>query len=139
MNSVVSGKAIENLRNRINVKLVSNKKDYLKRKAQSTYMSHKTSENDLVAIRKSKVTLTLNKPAFIGVCILQLSKILIYEFYYDYIKIKYRNNLKPLFTDTDSFINKIKDEDFLEDFCINKEMLDFSNYLTKPKYYDYPN
>ena len=139
MNSVVSGKAIENLRNRIDVKLVSNKKDYLKRKAQSTYMSHKTSENDLVAIRKSKVTLTLNKPAFIGVCILQLSKILIYEFYYDYIKIKYRNNLKPLFTDTDSFINKIKDEDFQEDFCINKEMLDFSNYLTKPKYYDYPN
>ena len=112
MNSVVSGKAIENLRNRIDVKLVSNKKDYLKRKAQSTYMSHKTSENDLVAIRKSKVTLMLNKPAFIGVCILQLSKILIYEFYYDYIKIKYRNNLKPLFTYTDSFINKIKDEDF---------------------------
>ena len=139
MNSVVSGKAIENLRNRIDVKLVSNKKDYLKRKAQSTYMSHKISENDLVATRKSKVTLTLNKPAFIGMCILQLSKILIYEFYYDYIKIKYRNNLKPLFTDTDSFINKIKDEDFQKDFCINKEMLDFSNYLTKPKYYDYPN
>ena len=139
MNSVVSGKATENLRNRIDVKLVSNKKDYLKRKAQSTYMSHKISENDLVAIRKSKVTLTLNKPPFIGMCILQLSKILIYEFYYDYIKIKYRNNLKPLFTDTDSFINKIKDEDFQEDFCINKEMLDFSNYLTKPKYYDYPN
>ena len=112
MNSVVSGKAIENLRNRIDVKLVSNKKDYLKRKAQSTYMSHKISENDLVATHKSKVTLTLNKPAFIGMCILQLSKILIYEFYYDYIKIKYRNNLKPLFTDTDSFINKIKDEDF---------------------------
>ena len=43
-------------------------------------------DNDLVAIRKSKVILTLNKPAYIGMCILKLSKVFMYEFHYDYIK-----------------------------------------------------
>ena len=70
MNSVVSGKAIENLRNRIDVKLVSNKQDYLKRTAQSTYMSHKTFENNLVAICKNKVAIRLNKSAYIGMCMI---------------------------------------------------------------------
>ena len=67
-------------------------------------MSHKIFEKDLVAIRKSKVKLTPNKPAYIGVCILELSKLLMYEFHYDYIKNKYDNNSKLLFTDTDSLM-----------------------------------
>ena len=62
MNNAVYGKTMENLRNRINVKLVSNKKDYLKWTSKPSYMSHKIFNNDLVVIRKSKVTLTLNKP-----------------------------------------------------------------------------
>ena len=49
-------------------------------------MSHKIFENDLVVICKIKVTLTLNKPAYTGMCILELSKVLMYEFHYDYIK-----------------------------------------------------
>ena len=49
-------------------------------------MSHKIFDNDLVAIRKNKVTLTLNKPAYTGMCVLELSKVLMHEFYYDYIK-----------------------------------------------------
>ena len=64
-----------NLRNRIDVKLVSNKKDNLKRTYKRSYMSHKTFDNDLVAICKSKVTLTLNNSAYIGMCILELSKV----------------------------------------------------------------
>ena len=62
-------------------------------------MSHKIFDNNLVAIRKIKVTLKLNKPAHIGMCILELSKVLIYEFHYDYIKKKYDNKSKLLFTD----------------------------------------
>ena len=58
-----------------------------------------------------------------------------YEFHYDYIKNKYDNDSK-LFTDTDSLFNEIKTEDAYEDFSIDKEMLDFSNYSTKSKYYD---
>ena len=55
-------------------------------------MSHKICDNDLVAIRKSKVTLTLNKSTYIGMCILKLTKVLMCEFHYDYIKNKYGNN-----------------------------------------------
>ena len=100
MNNALYGKTRENLRNRIDVKLVSNKKDYLKWTSKRSYMSHKIFENDLVVMRKSKVTLMLKKPAYIGMCILELSKVLMYELYYDYIKNKY-NNSKLLFTDTE--------------------------------------
>ena len=60
-------------------------------------MSRKIFDNDLVAIRKNKVTLTLNRAAYIGMCILELSKVLMYEFHYDYIKNKYGNNSGLLF------------------------------------------
>ena len=114
---------MENLRNRIDVELASNKRDYLKWTSKPSYMSHKIFDNDLVAIRKNKVTLTLNKPAYIGMCILELSKVLMYEFHYDYIKNKYGNNSRLLFTDTDSLMYEIKTEDVYEDFGSNKEML----------------
>ena len=67
---------MENLRNRIDVKLVSSKKDNLKRTYKRSYMSRKTFDNDLVAICKNKVTLTLNYSAYIGMCVLELSKVL---------------------------------------------------------------
>ena len=66
---------MENLRNRINVQLVNKEKDYLKCTSKPSYMSHKIFDNNLVAIRKSKLALKLNKPAYIGMCILQLSKV----------------------------------------------------------------
>ena len=59
-----------------------------------------------------------------------------YEFHYDYIKNKYGNNSRLLFTDTDSLVYEIKTEDAYEDFNNNKEMFNFSNYSTKSKYYD---
>ena len=65
-------------------------------------MSHKKLDNDLVAVCKNKVTLTLNKPVYIGMCTLESSKVLMYKFHYDYIKNKYGNNSRLLFTDTDS-------------------------------------
>ena len=102
-------------------------------------MLHKIFENDLVAIRENKVTLTLNKSAYIGMCILQYSVVLIYEFHYDCIKNKYSNKSKLLITDTDSLMYESKTEDVYEHFKNNKEMFDFSNYSTKSKYYDDPN
>ena len=92
MNNTVYGKTMENLRNRIDVKLVSNKKDYIKWTSKSCSMSQRISDNDIVAIRKSKVTLTLKKPAYVGMCILDLSKVLMYKFDHDYIKNRYGNN-----------------------------------------------
>ena len=86
MNNAIYGKTMENLRNRINVRLINDEKDYLKCTLKPGYMSHKVFDNNLVAIRKSKVTLKLNKPAYIGMCILEMSKVLMYEFHYDCIK-----------------------------------------------------
>ena len=139
MKNSVYGKTMENLRNRIDVRLMSNKKDYLKWTPKPSYLSHKIFDNDLVAIRKNKVTLTLSKAAYIGMCILELSKVSTYEFHFDYIKNKYGNNSRLLLTDTDSLMYEIKPKDVHEDFSNNKEMLDFSNYSTKSKYYDNSN
>ena len=69
-------------------------------------------------------------------CILELSKVLMYEFHYDYIKNKYDNKSKLLFTDIDSLIYEIKTEDVYGDFGSSKKIFDFSMYLTKSKYYD---
>ena len=85
---------MENLRNRIHVELVSNKKDYLKWTSEPSYMSHKIFDNDLFAIRKNVM---LNKPGCVEMCILELSKVLMYELHYDCIKNKYGNNLRLLF------------------------------------------
>ena len=80
-------------------------------------------------IRKNKATLTLNKPAYSGMCILELSEVLMYELHYDYIKNKYGNKSKLLllFKDTDSLMYEIKTEDLYENFSNNKEM-----FLTIP-------
>ena len=77
-----------NLRNRINVRLVSNEKDYLKWTSKPSYMSHKIFDNNLVAICKRKIILMFNKPAYIRMYILGFRKVLMCEFHYDYLKNK---------------------------------------------------
>ena len=139
MNNAIYGKTMENLRNTIDLKLANNKKDYLKQRSKPSYILHKIFDNNLVAICKSKLPLKLNKPEYIGMGILKLSKELMYEFHYDYIKNKYDNKSKLLFTDTDSLMYEIKTEDVYEDFSSNKEIFDFSNYSIKSKYYDNSN
>ena len=71
--------------------------------------------------------LKFNKPTYIGTCILELNKTLMYEFYYNNIKNKYDNKSKLLFEDTDSLMYEIKTEDVYEDYSSDKEMFDFSN------------
>ena len=127
---------MENLRNRIDVRLVNNKKLYLKCISKPSYMSHKIFDNNLVLIRKSKIALKLNKPAYIGMCILEFSEALMYEFHYDYIENKYDNKSKLLFIYTDGFVYKIKAEDVYEDFSRVKAMFDFSHCSNKSKYYN---
>ena len=128
------GNTIENLRNSIDAKLVNN--DYLRCTSKPSYTSHKIFANNLVVIRKRNASLKINKPEYIGMCILELSKVLMYKLHYDYIKTKYGNKSKLVFTDTDGLMYEIKTEDVYEDFSSNKEMLDFSNYSTKSKYYN---
>ena len=99
-------------------------------------MLHKIFDDELVVARKNKVTLTFNKPAYIGMLILELNKVLMYKFHYDYIKNKHGNNSRILFTNTDALMYEIKIEDVYEDFSNDKELFDISNYSTKSKYYD---
>ena len=113
------------------------RKNYWKCTSKPSYTSHKIFDNNLVAILKSKLASKLTKPAYISMCILELSKVLMYEFHYAYIKNKYVKKSKLLFTDTDSLMYET--EDIYEDFIRDKEMFDFSNYSTKSKYYDNSN
>ena len=135
MNNAMYVKTMENVKIRIDVKLVNRGKNYLKCISKLSYMSQKIFDNNFVAIRKIKLALKLNKPAYIGMCMLELSKVLMYEFYYNYIKNKYGNKSKLLFTDTDLMYEN-KTEDVYEDFNSNKKLFDFSNYWTKSKYND---
>ena len=83
-------------------------------------MSQKIFFKDLVTISKSKFTLKFNKPAYVEMCMLDLSKVLMYEFHYDYIKNKYGNNSRLFSTDTDSLMYQIETEDVYEYFSEDK-------------------
>ena len=98
MDRMVYGKAMENIENRINLRLVMNEKD-LKIDIKANLYGQK--------ICKREVTLAINKPAYFWTCVLGLSKVLMYEFYYDDIKNKYGNDSRLLFTDTDILINDL--------------------------------
>ena len=111
MNNSVFGKTMENIRKRVDVRLVTSKEKLLKLASKPTYVSSKIFNENLVAVHKIKETLTMNRPAYIGMCILDLSKTLMYDFHYNYIKHKYGNKAKLLFTDTDSLTYEIETTD----------------------------
>ena len=129
MNNSVFGKTMENMRNRVNVKLVNTKEKLKKLVAKPNYRSCKIFNENLVSVHMKKTSLTMNKPVYLGMCILDLSKIIMYDFHYDYIKPKYGNNAKLLFTDTDSLFYEIQTEDFYKDIAgdVNKRF-DTSDY-----------
>ena len=84
-------------------------------------------------MKKTKVR--MNKPIYLGLSILEISKTLMYEFYYDYMKPKYANNVKLCYMDTDSFIINIKTNDFYEDISNDVEnRFDTSNYEVLKKF-----
>ena len=135
MNNSVFGKTMENLRKRVDVRLVTNQKKLDKLSSKSTYVSSKIFNENLMAVHKVKETLTLNRPAYVGMCILDLSKMLMYDFYYNYIKKKYNNRARLLFTDTDSLTYEIEAEDVYKDFWNSKDMFNNSDYLESSPYY----
>ena len=120
MNKAAYGKTMENLRNRIDVKLANSEKDYLNCTSKPSDMSHSIFDNNLVAILKSKVLLNLSKPVYMGMGSLELSAVTMYKFHYDSIKNKCENKSKFLFRDTDSLLQEIKTENVYEDFSSNK-------------------
>ena len=106
--------------------MINNAKDYIKCVSRPNFISQKIFDKNFVAIHKTKPVLTLNKPIYVGFSILDLSKVLMHEFQYKYIKSK--SDAKLLFTDTDSLVYEIKTEDVYEDFYQDKNLFDFSDY-----------
>ena len=134
MISSIYDKTIENLRKRINVRLVNNEKDFLKYTSRPTYVTHKLFHEGYAAIHEIKPILLLNKSIYVGFTVLALSKRMMYDFHYNFIKNNF--NAELLFTDTDSLTYEIKSENVYEDFFKWKDLFDFSNYSKDSKFYN---
>ena len=129
MNNAVFGKTMENIRNRVDIKLVNNKKQAEKLSAKPNFKHCNIFSEDLVAIHMKMTKLDFDKPVYLGMCILDLSKTLMYDFHYNYIKKKYEDKAKLLITDTDSLMYEIQTEDFYEDIIRDlKDRSDTSGY-----------
>ena len=129
MNNSVFGKTMENIRNRVDVRLVNTEEKFKELAAKPNYKGRKIFSENLISVHMKKTSLTMNKPVYLGMCILDLSKTLMYDFHYNYIKPKYGAKAKLLFTDTDSFLYEIETEDFYKDISEDvKDRFDTSEY-----------
>ena len=135
MNNSVFGKTMENLRKWVDVRLVTDEKKLDKLTSKPTIVSSKIFNENLMAVHKVKETLTLNRLAYVDMCILDLSKTLMYDFHYNYIKKKYGNRAGLLFADTDSLTHKIEAEDIYKDLWNDKDMFENSDYPENSPYY----
>ena len=125
MNNSAFGKTIENIRRR----LVNNQKSLKKCVAKPNFDHCIVFDENLVAVHMKKTELVFNKPVYLGMSILDLSKTLVYEFHYKYIKKKYGSKENLLFTDTDSVCYEIETEDFYKDISADaQEKFDTSNF-----------
>ena len=121
MNNSVFGKMMENIINRVDVKLLNNEKSTQKLAAKPNFEHLTIFDENLVAIHMKRIKLLFNKPVYCGMAILDLSKTLMYDFHYNYILPKYGEKQKLLFTDTDSLLYEIETEDFFKDITHDVE------------------
>ena len=132
MNNSVFGKTMENVRNHRDIKLVTTDKWRSILASEPNYHSTKYIPKDLLIMEMRKVEVKINKPIYLGQAILDISKTLMYEFWYDYIKPKYGDKAGLCYMDTDSFVMQIKTEDFYKDIANDIERwFDTSNYYEK--------
>ena len=130
MNNSVFGKTMENIRNRVDIKLVTDRKKAENLSAKPNFKHCNIFSENLVAIHTKKTKLTFDKPVYLGMSILDLSKTLMYDFHYNYIKRKYGDKAILLFTDTDNLKYLLQTEDFYKHISENlKDKFDTSNYL----------
>ena len=115
MNNSVFGKTIENIRKRQNIHLVDNRKTAIKLSNKPNFDRCTIFDKNLIAIHMKKTEVYFNKPVYIGQAILDLSKTLMFDFHYNYIKNKYGEKAQLLFTDTDSLAYEIRTKDFYAD------------------------
>ena len=129
MNNAVFGKMIENVRKRREIKFAVTKQRRKKLVSEPNYKSCLAFSDHLLAIEMRKTRIYMDKPIMVGQAILDKSKELMYHFYYDYLKPKYKENVKLMYMDTDSFVLEIETCDFFEDIKDDlKEWFDTSGY-----------
>ena len=105
----------ENVRKHKDIKLVTTNDRRKRLVSQPNYHTSKHFSEDLMAIEMRKTSVLMNKPIYIGQTVLDFSKILMYDFWYGYLKPMYKNNIKLCYMDTDSFIFHVKTDDFYKD------------------------
>ena len=132
MNNSVFGKTIENIRKHRDIKLVTTDKKRNKLVSEPNYHTINLISEKLSIIEMKKTKVKMKKPIYLGLSILEISKILMYEFWYDYMKPKYNDNVKLCYMDTDSFVMHIKTNDFYKDISDDVDSrFDTSNYEVK--------
>ena len=115
MSNAVFGRTVENVRNHRNIKLVTTYEKFNKYASEPHLMNVKCFSENLLAVEMRETEVFMNKPVYLGQAILDISKTLMYEFYYDYLQIKYSDKVKLCYTDTDSFIIYVETDDFYLD------------------------
>lgn len=128
LNNSVYGKTMENVRKYRTVQLVTNETMAKKLAKKPNYQHSIVFSESLVAVCMQPKTVTLNKPIYVGFTVLELSKLLMFQFHYDYIRVKYGDRAKLLLTDTDSFIYRIQCEDIYKDMMEDIDRFDTSDY-----------
>ena len=129
MNNSVFGKTMENIRKHRDTKLVTTDKKRSKLVSEPNYQTNNLISKGLSVIEMKKTKVKMNKPIYLRLSILEISKILMHEFWYDYMKPKYNDNVKLCYMDMDSFIMNFKTNDFYEDVANDFEnRFDTSNY-----------
>ena len=121
MNNSVFGKRIENVRDHRDIKIVTTNEQRNILVSKSNYHTTKHISENLLIIETKKTVIKMNKRIYLGLSILDISKTLMYEFWYDYIKPKYGDRAKLCYTDTDSFVIYIETEDFYKDIANDVE------------------
>ena len=131
MNNSVFGKTQENLRKRVAVDIVTNAAVLRKKVAKPSFCRGIPITDDITVVQCKVQTSTLNRPIYVGFTVLELSKLHMYNFHYNHMKAKYpyANQLKLLFTDTDSLAYDVKTDDIYEDMAVD-DKYDFSEYPT---------
>ena len=117
MNNAVFGKTMENVRKHRDIKLVTTDKRRNQLASEPNYHTTKYFSENLMATELKKTKVKINKPIYLGMSILDISKTLMYEFQYDYIKPKYQDRAKLCYTDTDSFVIYVKTKDLYKGIC----------------------
>lgn len=119
---------MENMRKTVNVELVTTKRRLTKLTSKPNFQSFKIFNEDLVGVHLKTVNIIMNRAIYAGFCILDLSKISMYQFHYDFIKEKYGDKATLMYTDTDSLLYEIETENIYQDMFDHSYEFDTSNY-----------